>query len=430
VVMDNNVSPITVIADGATVVNPNPPLPAAIDETCTAPMMASSVPRKGAARTSARTAAASVAAKPKQSGSTRYQQVAQLNDRQNSRTRSLKHHATLSPRAMANASLADVMLSIGTLPAAESVTITFRVTVDNPFTGGAQVCNQGTVSGTNFADVLTDDPDVGGAADPTCTPIDQPEVSVAVTPLTTAEGGANLVYTFTRDGATANALTVNFTVGGTASFPADYSQTGAATFTPPTATVTIGTGGSTATVNVTPLSDCFTEGDETVVFTVVAGAGYTVGSLSTATGTIQDSPDAAPPVITLDPNRPMSMWPPNHAYHNFTVSQFVLSATDACDPNVDASDVYITKIESDEAENGAGDGNTLNDITIAANCKSFQLRSERGVSGNGRVYTIYFKVVDAQGNIGTAIAQVGVPITQNGTAVGNGPMYTVMSVCP
>jgi len=124
------------------------------------------------------------------------------------------------------------------------------------------------------------------------------------------------------------------------------------------------------------------------------------------------------------------MWPPNHDYHNFTVSQFILSASDACDPNVDASDVYITKIESDEAEDGGGDGNTLNDITIAGDCKSFQLRSERSVAGNGRVYTITFKVQDNQGNFTTTTATVSVPVTMNGTAVGNGPMYTVTSTCP
>jgi hypothetical protein len=260
---------------------------------------------------------------------------------------------------------------------------------------------------------------------------DDSAVSVAVAPTSTAEGGANLVYTFTRTGSTVAAITVNFTVGGTASFPGDYSQSGAATFTPPTATVTIGAGNSSAAVNVTPLTDCLSsEGPETVQFTVTAGTGYSVGSPSSATGTITDVPDATPPVIVLDPNRPTSMWPPNHDYQNFTASQFILSASDACDPNVDASDVYITKIESDEVEDGTGDGNTLNDITIAGDCKSFQLRSERGVSGNGRVYTITFKVQDNQGNFTTTTAQVSVPITQNGIAIGNGPQYTVTSTCP
>lgn len=259
---------------------------------------------------------------------------------------------------------------------------------------------------------------------------DDTVVSVTVSPLSTNEGGADLVYTFTRTGSTASSLTVNFSVGGTASFPADYSQTGAATFTPPTATVTIGVGNSSAAVNVTPLTDCLTEGPETVEFTVQPGTGYGVGSPSIATGTIVDVPDTTAPVITLDPNRPMSMWPPDHNYQSFTVTDFVLSASDNCDPNVDVSDVYITKITSDEAENGAGDGNTLNDITIAANCKDFQLRAERSVVGDGRVYTIHFKVVDSNGNVGTATATVIVPISFGGGAVDSGPVYTVMSVCP
>lgn len=260
---------------------------------------------------------------------------------------------------------------------------------------------------------------------------DDTVVTVVVAPTSTAEGGANLVYTFTRTGNTAAAVTVNFSVGGTASFPADYSQTGAATFTPPTATVIIGAGNSSAMVTVTPLTDCVSgEAPETVQFTIQPGTGYSVGSPSSATGTITDVPDAVAPVITLDPNRPMSIWPPNHNYNNFTASQFVLSASDACDPNVDASDVYITKIESDEPEDGVGDGNTLNDITIEGDCKSFQLRAERSVAGNGRVYTITFKVQDNQGNFTTTTAQVSVPVTMNGTAVGSGPMYAVTSTCP
>ncbi|HEV7474899.1 MAG TPA: HYR domain-containing protein, partial [Pyrinomonadaceae bacterium] len=123
---------------------------------------------------------------------------------------------------------------------------------------------------------------------------------VAVAPSSTAEGGANLVYTFTRTGPTTSAVTANFSVGGSASFPADYSQSGAATFTPPTATVTFGIGNSTATVIVTPLTDCAVEGPETVVFTVQPGTGYGVGSPSTATGTITNTPDSTLPTITCN----------------------------------------------------------------------------------------------------------------------------------
>src|SRR5688572_4971902 len=161
--------------------------------------------------------------------------------------------AITSAGALNSAMVADVNLAIGTLPAGESVTITFRVLIDDPFMGSAaEVSNQGTVSGTNFGDVLTDDPTVGGTADPTVTPLDPPDsvVTVAVSPAAVDEDGAtNLVYTFTRAGFTANALTVNFSIGGTATFgasPNDYTQTGAASFTPPTGTVNFTAGSSTA----------------------------------------------------------------------------------------------------------------------------------------------------------------------------------------
>jgi hypothetical protein len=255
-------------------------------------------------------------------------------------------------------------------------------------------------------------------------------VSVAVVPSSTAEGGANMVYTFTRTGPTTSAVTVNFSVGGTASFPSDYSQSGATTFTPPTATVTFGIGNSTATVTVTPLTDCTVEGPETVVFTVQAGSGYGVGSPSTATGTIVNTPDSSAPTITLIPNVNMTLWPPNHQYESIAVTDFVASASDNCDLSVNLNSVYIQKITSDEAENGNGDGNTNNDIVIAAGCKTAQLRSERVGSGDGRVYTITFKVKDSVGNFTTATATVTVRKNPNQPAVDSGTAYTVNSSCP
>ena len=107
------------------------------------------------------------------------------------------------------------------------------------------------------------------------------------------------------------------------------------------------------------------------------------------------------------------------------------SASDLCDPAVTINSVVIAKVTSDEADNSGGDGNTTHDIVIAADCKSAQLRSERMGSGNGRVYTITFKVTDASGNVATATAKVTVPHSQNGAAaVDDGPLYTVLSACP
>ena len=66
--------------------------------------------------------------------------------------------------------------SIGTMEPGQSVTIVFDATIDNPQTpiNNSQVCNQGLVSSANHADVQTDDPALGGAADSTCTAVDAP----------------------------------------------------------------------------------------------------------------------------------------------------------------------------------------------------------------------------------------------------------------
>jgi hypothetical protein len=52
--------------------------------------------------------------------------------------------------------------------------------------------------------------------------------------------------------------------------------------------VVIPAGSATATVTVTPIADGVTEGAETVVMTLKAGAAYTVGTPSSATVTITD----------------------------------------------------------------------------------------------------------------------------------------------
>ena len=100
--------------------------------------------------------------------------------------------------------------------------------------------------------------------------------------------------------------------------------------------------------------------------------------------------DATPPVITLN-GQTITLWPPNHKYATVNVADLVASASDLCDPSVNINSVQIAQVTSDEPEDSGGDGNTTNDIVIAANCKSVQLRSERMGGGNGRVYTILSK---------------------------------------
>ena len=178
--------------------------------------------------------------------------------------------------------------------------------------------------------------------------------------------------------------------------------------------------------NVTIPTGALAPGNHTVTVT-------TTGTCGSATQSATLAVNNGTPVITLSTNS-VSMWPPNHQYQTFNVTDFVASASSSCDTSVDINDVVIQNVSSDELEeNPAGaDGNTLNDIVIAPDCKSVQLRRERDGNLDGRVYTITFKVTDSFGNSTTATVKVNVPKNNNGTAVDSGAAagYTVNSLCP
>ncbi|NCS09601.1 MAG: endo-1,3-1,4-beta-glycanase ExsH, partial [Microcystis aeruginosa G13-07] len=120
---------------------------------------------------------------------------------------------------------------------------------------------------------------------------DDTSVTLAVSPTSVTEDGtANLVYTFTRSGVTTNPLTVNYTIGGTATNGTDYTSI-------PTS-VTFAANSATATVTVDPTADTTVEPDETVALTLATGTGYTVGTTTAVTGTITND-DVTLPSITL-----------------------------------------------------------------------------------------------------------------------------------
>jgi hypothetical protein len=128
---------------------------------------------------------------------------------------------------------------------------------------------------------------------------DDVEVGVSVSPATAAESSSTApVYTFTRVGNLSNTLTVNFAVSGAATLDTDYSQTGAASFSNSLGTITFAAGAATATLRLTPLNDTAVEGNENATLTLTPGAGYTISTPTTATGTILDD-DAT---ITLEVN--------------------------------------------------------------------------------------------------------------------------------
>lgn len=87
--------------------------------------------------------------------------------------RAAQHTATASALMPVVFAGETVNVTILTLPAGKSVTIKFEATINNPVTA-AEVSNQGKVTGTNFADVLTDDPDTAATGDPTKTSVGAP----------------------------------------------------------------------------------------------------------------------------------------------------------------------------------------------------------------------------------------------------------------
>jgi hypothetical protein len=95
------------------------------------------------------------------------------------------------------------------------------------------------------------------------------------------EGGGNGEFLFTRSGPVTNALTVNFTITGTASNGTDYSNL--------TNNVIFAIGESNAIVSVVPIDDALVEGDETVILSLTLGTNYRTAYPAFAKVTVQDN---------------------------------------------------------------------------------------------------------------------------------------------
>jgi hypothetical protein len=164
-------------------------------------------------------------------------------------------------------------------------------------------------------------------------------------------------------------------------------------------------------------------GSTEVVLTVTDPSGES--DSCTATVTVSD---VTAPTVTV--GAATDLWPPNHKYADFDLSDCGVTITDSCAGDLDVNAVgVISSIYSDEVEeaSGNGDGKTYDDIVIDSDTE-FALRAERAGGSNGRVYGITFDVDDGAGNVTEATCTVGVPHSQNGTAAiddGPGAGYTV-----
>jgi len=115
---------------------------------------------------------------------------------------------------------------------------------------------------------------IGAFALPNCTsstPSNLPAVTVTASTSTATEAGTVPgAFTFARTGDTTDALTVRYSVGGTATPGSDYTAL--------SGTVTISAGSATAVVPVLPIDDLAVEPNESVVVSIALDPAYVLGS--------------------------------------------------------------------------------------------------------------------------------------------------------
>jgi len=114
--------------------------------------------------------------------------------------------------------------------------------------------------------------------------------------------------------------------------------------------------------------------------------------------------DEIPPTLTVSVT-PDVLWAANHNYVDVTATVVV---SDNFDPS---PTITLVSVDSDEPDNGLGDGDTANDIVIVDDLH-FMLRAERSALGDGRTYTINYEATDACGNSTSKSATVSVPHNQ------------------
>ena len=107
-------------------------------------------------------------------------------------------------------------------------------------------------------------------------------ISIAKTTDGNEAGSVSSVFTLTRTGDLSSALTVNYTLAGTATPGVDYTGT-----TPNT--VTFAALSPTATITLPTKDDLLSDPSETIITTITAPAGYTISGPDTATATILDN---------------------------------------------------------------------------------------------------------------------------------------------
>jgi hypothetical protein len=144
-----------------------------------------------------------------------------------------------------------------------------------------------TIGAPGAAQVMIADDDVTGQV-----------ISLHATDAVASEAGLDpSVFTVIRSGSTASALTVNYTISGTATPGSDYAALSGSVTLPP--------GAAAAKIAVSPVDDLFVEGNETIALALANSSAYTIGTPNDATVTLADN-DTGGQIISLIATDPVS----------------------------------------------------------------------------------------------------------------------------
>lgn len=119
--------------------------------------------------------------------------------------------------------------------------------------------------------------------------------------------------------------------------------------------------------------------------------------------------DTTPPDIQAEDDDLYCVWPPNHKYVCFDRDDFDPLVTDNCSVS---QDWFFADCQSDQADNGRGDGNTINDCVVSHDAQKICVRAERsGRDREGRRYAVSISATDECGNtsVPVVIGNIHVP---------------------
>ncbi|AWV98729.1 choice-of-anchor Q domain-containing protein [Arcticibacterium luteifluviistationis] len=105
-----------------------------------------------------------------------------------------------------------------------------------------------------------------------------PKATVAISSASILEDSETSVYTFSLDATATSDITINFSVAGTATFPSDYTVSGANSYTSSVGSITIPNGASSAQLTINPVADDILEKTEDILISITSGIAYDGGS--------------------------------------------------------------------------------------------------------------------------------------------------------